>query len=627
MKFVTPLESAAHRSLLNEAERCGLNGDALRRLLWLVNAHPVLVAHAQMLSNLLAHLRSPACEPEILAWAGEWKEDLPEWRSVCDWVSENRERLSKLDGLEAFDKQPKHKNDHPHLRHGVARHGVAACLWNRHESAPTYPPDDNCDQAEARYFHLQSMVFLSYAESRFRISTLEFYEQYGGTEEAPAPLGLTSGLSLAVREFSHARYETILHQFPEGISPIEFARQLKSSKFHMDDSLAKNATRHLDEIVRYFRRFSQFMNSGPRTRQRRRTNGGSGGHGWRSGFVHFQRNGRVFIARRPARPADSDIPYQQSDQVWIALDPCEKNQATADEIEQLENLEELFRLYDPLELGHQLEQRRRQDLAVESHVQQLPFAYTRLTRAELSTLYLHLEEVIQDYLHGSPKNVQKARSRARAALILKVMLFLGLPLDVARQLRFSRIRPQQLAQGSLPAADGPTLLLLEQDQGCHGPVAGFCMPGIAPSYRRKLSDKLKDINRPLVDAFILSDVLGVGKQLYDFLNKRERPNAHVFGVEPDIARASVREILGESGYDRLSPEKVRLVLPGILHDQGHDQTVGWMLMCDRSMANAPRMHYTRHSVVNLQRAYYRAARRLARDLGMKVDAPGSHSTR
>jgi hypothetical protein len=145
------------------------------------------------------------------------------------------------------------------------------------------------------------------------------------------------------------------------------------------------------------------------------------------------------------------------------------------------------------------------------------------------------------------------------------------------------------------------------------------MPVIAPAYKRALPDELDDINRHIVDTFVLPDLMGLGRQLHEFLQKQERPNAYVFGVEPAVAKAAVREILRESGHERLTSDKIRLVLPGILKEQGCDLTVAWLLTGDESRANEPRMFYTRHSVANLHRAYAQATRRLARNLGMKMD--------
>lgn len=647
MKFTAPFESPAHLSIIGAAENAGHDRDALRRLLWLVNAHPTLVAHAQVFQNVLAMLESASCQPDELAWASDWALDVPSWHALCRWMSDDRQLLAKLPGLDEFDRQPRHEHDNPHVRQGVGRHGVAACLWNRHESSPSYPPEANGPVSAKHYFTLQTEVFLSYVESRHRLSDLGAYEHHAGLDEWPVAPAPTAALGLAVREFSHAHYAALLSQFPAAASPLEYTRALTGSEFVVDeslfpttgdssDSLVLDAVRYLETIRRYFRRFALVMGGWVPPQRRRQGRGGSGGHGWRSGFVHYQPGSRVLISKREPRPDDPDMPYQQSDQVWIDLavedDGCAGTMTG--EVERLENLEALFRLYDPEEIGGRLHQRRLQDLAMESHAQHFGFDYARPTREELFDLHLHLESVIDDYLHGNPVNVQKARMRARAALILKVMITLGQSLERARQLRFAMISAQQLLRGELPVVDEPTLLLVEseEDVPCCGPVAGFCMPSNGPDYQLELADqpedvdetpgvRLEEINRPLVEAFLLPDTLGVGQQLHLFMQKQERPNRYVFGVEPAVAKSSTLELLRETGHDRLTPEKICRVLPGVLLDQGFDQTVTWMLTCDASRANEPRMFYSRHSVANLQRAYARATRRIARDLGTQPMSP------
>lgn len=531
MKFVAPAESIAHQSLLHAAEKSGHDRDALRRLLWLINAHPNLVAHAQVFENILAMLGSPACEAEQLAWAGAWTRDVPDCHVLCDWIVRSRQVLSSLPGLNEFDRQPRNENDNPHLGYGVARHGVMACLWSRHELSPSYPPRENRQDGAKRYFGLQIQVLLSYIESRHRLSDLDTYERYTGEDESPVAPSPTAGLSVAVREFSHAQHEALLAQFPDSASPVEYANALSSTEFDLDErflpgmldfgeNTGTDAIRYLETIRRYFRRFALVMGGWVPPQKKRKARPGPGGHGWRSGFVHYQPGSHVLISRREDIPEDPDIPYQQGDRVWVELDNEEDRSsiAWANEIEQLENLQEIFQLYDPEDLEGRIQQMRLQDLARESHAQQFSFDYARLTKQELFDLYVHLEQVISEYLQGSPNNVQKARNRARAALIVKVMLVLGLSREHARQLKFTTIGARQFIDGDLPIVEAPTLLLVDSDGNCPvcGPVAGFCMPAIGPRYRQELPEELDDINRPLADGFVLPDHIGVGRQLHDY---------------------------------------------------------------------------------------------------------------
>src|SRR5487761_2793763 len=208
MIFQAPLDSLSHRAFLDAANMAGEDREALKRLLWLINAHPTLVAHVRVFENLLAHIDSPLCNTESLSWAGEWKVDIPAWHSICTWVSKQKTSLSHMVGLELFDEQPRNELHNPHLNSGVGRHGVAAALWSRHQSVDDYPPPSDLQYAPAeRYFQLQTHLFLSYADARFCLSQKHanlgqsFYESYAQELEAPIAPALTASIGLAVREF------------------------------------------------------------------------------------------------------------------------------------------------------------------------------------------------------------------------------------------------------------------------------------------------------------------------------------------------------------------------------------------------------------------------------------------
>jgi hypothetical protein len=96
VKFAAPIHSVAHQSLLAAAAAHELDVDALRRLLWLINAHPDLGAHAQVFENLHAIFNSDACGPVNLAWAGAWVQDIAAWKTLCNWISVDRMILSNL---------------------------------------------------------------------------------------------------------------------------------------------------------------------------------------------------------------------------------------------------------------------------------------------------------------------------------------------------------------------------------------------------------------------------------------------------------------------------------------------------------------------------------------------------
>jgi hypothetical protein len=69
MEFQAPAVARAHQALIQAATENGYSSDALRRLLWLINAHPRLVAHVQVFQHLRTLFSSEHCNDAALSWA------------------------------------------------------------------------------------------------------------------------------------------------------------------------------------------------------------------------------------------------------------------------------------------------------------------------------------------------------------------------------------------------------------------------------------------------------------------------------------------------------------------------------------------------------------------------------
>lgn len=621
MKFEAPANAPAHCALLDAISSAGLDREACRRLLWLINAHPTLVAHVRVFEHLLSHLESHLCDQNLLVWAGNWKQDIPQWRGLCRWIVANRHILPHLDGLDEFDRQPRSTQDNPHLHKGVGRHGVVAALWNRHETVETYPPrDDGSQLAAERYFQLQTHLFLSYADSRHRLSALEFYESYADPIERPIAPALTAGVGLAIREFSHQGYSWLFERFPSACPTDEYPTALDNFNVafpEIDDGTVDDVMRYLGAIKRYFLRFDRVLTGWRPPQHRRRHQGGGGGRQRRPGFVHFSAASGVYFDSGRNKPDDTDFPFLPGVPVYIDLDGEENDDPNLNEQSGLapeDTLEEVFSLYFPEELNGKLASARHQYLAMEMQAQHLPYSYLRLTPFELRRIVNCRVQAFHGHVYFPPNTrVQQARREAIAAMMLKLMLLLGQPSSVIRLMRFAWHTLPQVSQETLPAVDQVTLLLQAPaaNDWDHATVAGFVMPAIIPDYKTELPDALDEVNRPLCDSFLLPDMLGAGAELLEFLRQEARPNERIFGIEPETARAEITRLIERCGVDRLTTDKLGATLPGILLDQTGDQSLVWMVTADQNHANEPRIHYTRHAVPVLQRAYCNAIKRLA----------------
>jgi hypothetical protein len=638
MKFDAPRLAPAHQALLSALAAEGQDVDAFRRLLWLTNAHPLLVAHWQVFKHIQTFLDSPASQK--LDWASGWTSDIPAWRSACQYIVEERHNLALIPELEEFDRKPKRAADHPHLSFGVSRHGVVAALWNDHQLAIPNSQHDEPLPAVARYLDLQAHLFLAYAESRHRHSTQEFYEAYNEDREAPIAPMATAAVGLAVREFSLGSYGALLAQLPATSSTPSFAEAIADQSYRLeglDEAVEVDAIRYLDAIQRYFRRFLRVLLGWvPPQEKRHRTGGGHGGGRRHPGFVPVEGVRGVFFGVRQPTPDDEDIPYTKSTPVFVEdsdADDDDLHDVEASGLAPGETKELALRLYTPSELSSKVSSVRYQQLAIEMQGQFLWYSYAHLTPTELRRHHQLLEAIIQGNFANSTQPAGAPSRRTLLALMSRVMLLFGQPLEQARNLRYCWVTRLEEAAELVP--EHLTLVLIAPEDGAwnEATVGGFLLPAIGPYYKTKLDEALDDVNRALADGVLLPDVFALGAQLLEFLHKSRRPNNHVFGLDPKSAKKEMKTLMEEVGEERLTADKVARVMPDLIHLQTGDPSLAWVATADQSSANESRLFYTRHSVSRIRHAYVRAARRLARDMGIQtapignITVVGSEETR
>jgi DNA-binding Xre family transcriptional regulator len=468
---------------------------------------------------------------------------------------------------------------------GIARHAVVAALWSVHQYAKGGSQASGHMSPEvARYIELQFHLVLSYIDSRFRLSKLDFYEQYTGTAERPIAPALTGGVGLAIRELTRNKFGVLLLQFPQNQKTPEFAQAFVATEFQTEglgsESLS-DGIRFVETLKRYFRRYIRVQQGWKPPQKRRRGSGGSGGHRRRPGFIHFSGAKGVYFAEKTPRPDDPDLPYMDMHPVYIDRDGEFDDEPGALEKSGLspnDLLEPVFQLYTPSELNSRLAAARYQRLAIEMHGQFLPFSYSNLTATEIRRLHRECETKIAGYLASTARNIQVARRHAMASLMVKVMLYLGQSFDKARNINFAW---QTKKDDDLPDLNDrkPTLLLsaaVENDWAT-AQVLGFWIPAISPNYRTDLDDALDEVCRETADSFLLPDHLGLGQQLLAFLRRENRPNAHIFGIDPVPAKAAVTEVIGAIADDRITIDKITRVLSAQLMQLTGDQSLVWIV--------------------------------------------------
>lgn len=621
-----PILSPAHASLRSAVAGVGLNATSLRRLMWLFNAHPRLKANAKVFKHIGDHLSSRRFEPENLVWAGAWTEDIPSWQEICRWIWSERRALSALPGLHEFDKEPASEDDHPHLGEGAVRHGVAAALWSIHGSIAAYPPpDDATAGAASAYFALQGHLLAAYLEARLRMSTLEFYESYDEPSERPIAPMRTSGVSPAVREFSLPRFAALVTQMPRLDSTREFAEAFDSQHFlrgTLPDADRARANQYIQALRRYFHRYLRMLEGWRPNQSVRPGWGGDGGHVRRPGFVHFEHAPGVYFEEPVAASDDKELPRVPGQRVFIDRDPENNDQPRAVEESGLapnEAFEPIFNLFTAEEMRGRLLALSQQRLAVEMRAQSLPFDYCNLTPQELHDLWSIADKRIQRYLRTGT-DIDDVRQAALASLIIKFSLCFGQPLSAVQTLGVEwQVDSSIESQASIGSRELALVLRApgESDWG-RASLVGMRLPAIMPTYKTELPDDLADMDREFTQSFVLPDLFSLGGQLIGCLRIRPPPAGRVFGIQADSLKRAVKDMLSEARNKRITTEKIASTLPSLVTSMTGDQSLAWLMTADRTHGDEPRMHYTRHTVELLQANFQRAARRLARCIGVRI---------
>lgn len=620
LEFCAPKDSAAQQTLIALAGVYGQDTEAIRDLLWLINAHPELIAHDGVFQHIGQILKSDLCRDQNLVWASGWKARIPAWRKFCDWVTLNANSLEKgHPELASLTKTGTSFEINPLIRQGAARHGIVTALRVVHQSAI----GGNQTPEQKRYLQLQGHCMLAFIEARFRKSSRNLYESYCEREESPKDAPTPSDpVGLAIRTLANDQWKNLLEKLPNEPNTAKFSEEIVALFKRKSIKALDSKTQLICDRLRLcFERLIK-VRTGESTGFKNRAghNQSAGGGKIQHGFI--DRNlaaGEILV--QPGLPPceDPDIAVQTLPTVsFVALNENESiRDLEADGIHPCEHQEEIFQLYDPKAEAGTLQKLRYQQCALDMAAQHFPWDYSQLTAGELTRLYREIEHRIEYFRCGNgPKQI--VEQQAVFAAMLLTSLFLGQPLTQIRTIK--RIDVSSLS--GLPSlaknskgSDTCAIFLLPAGADTEDQLIAFLVPAKTPMLKLDAAQEGKP-NQPRQAYLLLPAPEILATPLETLCRLRNRGNTdRIFGLEEKTVSTLKSEFFGafSAKYPnhRITTEKIRRQLGEILVHQTNELTVKWLITSDDEGSTEPRMHYTRHDHDSLVAHYMRAAQSLA----------------
>ena len=599
--------SAQFQHLCAHFEQAGGSATALQTIAWKISAHPELIAHATIFSNLLELLQTEVFSQDSLEWASAWRDEVPSWRDALQKIEAIEPVLRADTCLEPMFRAPRHAKDHPLLRHGVTRHPITAALFNTSECGTATATELSARQG---YQLARAHVVAMYAEARSRAARglVDFLGHSGVKEFEPVPLG-AGPVGLALREFSLARYAPLICQLPVTASTVQYAytlSRLQPDFSGLPTNLRADASRYFNDLQRYFAALPAVLGSSQltaRTRGAGEIEDGAGGHALRSGWVNW--TGAV------QRELDLDWEEDALPITLLTVPPIDEVDAKDEEVEGEcpgQTRDSALATYHPTKVQVPAACLRRRDLAVELRGQGLPWSMDVATAGERARALQIAQDHIDHYLSGRPTNQSKAHLAAVGGILIKAMALYGWSTDSTAGIAVRPIEQldAQLVDSLAFIQQGQiTLLATRQDVGSAvWRAVAFLVPGLCPSYQTRLADDTVAAGRLRQTAFLLSDVGGLGRDLLSIADKQGRllddsVTRRALGVENKTARTIAKSCLGEAADPinedvraNLTAARLTASIRLAIAHVSKDLVPAWMISHDQSRGSEARLYYT-----------------------------------
>lgn len=609
MIFESPLDGPEQKLLLELAAGAELDRGAVEKLFWLIDAHPRLLAFAQIAENLTAIL-----DTAQLAGLGEtsnlqWPSLIPAWRRFCRWLSDTQAELIREPQLANVFLRPKIRKkgagaantqvSHPLNDKGLSRHGVYASLWNRHESGGGRVAGGSHSDT---YLALQAHLLIALATARETYTRLDEYLNYTGEKEFSTYPRSSYPASLAIRNLSRSKLTPLLEHLTPGVpfeTLVAHLTKITTDRTTVPGVDVDLAIEYPQLLLRLFRPVRDILRSG-------NTGISRGTRSRSAGIRAADRNSRhlpgyVNLTQHVVRYRLENVEDWAGSVDIVCLDETSDEERRLDELageSPSERERPILALYDPHELKGAMARARTAERIRTVVAQRFSWDLPQPTAEQLCRLREAVATCWNAFLE-KPDNARR-RLEVQVALILEAMLFLGKGVDAARELVLRSVSSASVREFALlldKAADGTPQL------------QGWRLPIIEPTYRTSLSVEQMKHARLRAQSFVVPDLSGLGRRILEYARICDRhPPDRAFTLH-ETTFHKVLDEMGENtpGLRDLTPLRLRRVLETTVFCGTGDWALAWLIGGDETRVGETRLYYAGYPVHVLQAAYRRAA--------------------
>lgn len=529
--WLAPKNSRSQQIFIAKAEEAGYSATFVRDFFYQINAHPQLLAFAQISRNLAEILKFPSDE-----WlSNEESVNYGVWQSLCRWAVENVEDLVEAIGP-SFDERPKRPRHNPLLRKGVTRHPLYCALWNRQENP----------ELQSRYSALQAQALCAHARVMREAHSREDYEQYDGDSPLLDSPKSAHAMGLTLRDLSHSVAEDELMATEPFVLPSKFGREVRACLWNINSASQSTDIRQSDRAKEKrktgLRSFVYFIERAHgekswSSRESYEREGGGGGDG-EPGYVDFQdiidgspvsTGGDTSDWYVPALPPsdrvakrlkDDQPPFDDGPGTYFFSDLPDSNEKGESQL--------------PTNPALLFLRARNQSRHIAMANQYLPWRYQSLTDQEIHNVatqanrYLKNESVIRET--GEQKGFYEL------ALLTLVVLWTGVSWEKALELRVQPVDTNRRSHASL--------CLVTSSSGSRWRVKATF-----PEYKTQLRVP-DEVVRRRVEHVLLPDLSGIGDYVQRHLKARglkPSPKTKLFTYSLKHYRKAFKRLVQEAG--------------------------------------------------------------------------------